>query len=236
MIIENVVVLPDGRFFEKEKVASIDVDVQKTFSPLCPKELPVPGATEIVDELNAQAKLVGCRILSKEAHSKKAVWVATEQEPQLSLVNGKNVDVRWNMHGEIGTCGFELLDGLPAEDSGEYNYIIWKGIELNMHPYGICYHDPCEMLSTGVIEYLWSENPEKNKEKVELVVVGGLATEYCVKLTVLQFLRAGFVVVVNLGACRGINQDDINKAIKEMKEAGAIFINSVNELKNFFCK
>ena len=36
-------------------IVSIDVDAQKTFSPLCPQELPVAEGDTIVAELNAQA-------------------------------------------------------------------------------------------------------------------------------------------------------------------------------------
>ena len=42
-------------------VISIDIDAQRAFSELCPKELPVAGAMEIVAELNAQAELADPR-------------------------------------------------------------------------------------------------------------------------------------------------------------------------------
>ena len=43
-------------------IAAFDIDPQNTFTPVCPNELPVPGGTEIVDELNRQALLAGYRI------------------------------------------------------------------------------------------------------------------------------------------------------------------------------
>ena len=39
---------------------------------------------------------------------------------------------------------------------------------------------------------------------VTTVLVGGLATDHCVKTSVLQLRRAGFRVIVHLDACRGI--------------------------------
>ncbi len=44
-------------------IVSIDVDAQKTFTPLCPKELPVNEGHLIVEELNAQAALADLRVM-----------------------------------------------------------------------------------------------------------------------------------------------------------------------------
>lgn len=205
----------------KSQVASIDVHTQYTFTPECPDELPVPEGTEIVAELNAQAQFAQYRIGSKEAHHLDAIWIASEQTPQLSPIVGENVDLYWRPHSIVGTHGFKLLAGLPKIT--EYDYFVWEGIELDMHPYGVCYHDHAEKLSTGVIEFLHSKN-------VTTVIVGGLATDYCVKVSVLQLLKAGFTVVVNLGACRGIASETIQLATQEMLTAGAILINSAAEL------
>ncbi len=196
------------------KIASFDIDAQKTFTPLCPNELPVPDGHLIVAELNAQAKLAQYRIGSKDAHSPQAIWIATEQEPQFSPVTGANVDVRWKQHAVPGTLGFELLDDLPRVT--DYDFFIWKGIEPDMHPYGACYHDFAEKLSTGVIEFL-------KQNQVTTVIVGGLATDYCVKITVLQLLRADLQVIVNLAACRGIQETTVAQAITEMQAAGTAF-------------
>ncbi len=56
-------------------IVSIDVDAQKTFSPLCPQELPVAEGDTIVAELNAQAALADLRVMSKDAHSPSAKWI-----------------------------------------------------------------------------------------------------------------------------------------------------------------
>ena len=55
---------------------------------------------------------------------------------------------------------------------------------------------------------------------VELTVLG-LATDYCVKTSVLQLRRAGFRVIVHLDACRGIAPETIDQARTRMIEAGA---------------
>jgi len=58
---------------------------------------------------------------------------------------------------------------------------------------------------------------------VERIFVGGLATDYCVKHTVLDGLKQGFKVVLLEDAVRGVNldPDDSNRAIEEMSRAGA---------------
>ena len=58
---------------------------------------------------------------------------------------------------------------------------------------------------------------------VEEVWVGGLATDYCVKSTVLDALKEGFRVKAVENAMRAVdvNPGDGERAIAEMKEAGA---------------
>jgi len=204
------------------KTASFDVDAQYTFTNECPDELPVEGGTEIVDALNRQAKLAAVRVGSKDAHSPKAIWVVNKDRSMFAPVDGKNVDIAWNQHAVPGTKGFELIDGLPSP--ADYDFFVWKGIELDMHPYGACYHDLGNQLSTGVIEYL------KVKE-ITTIIVGGLATDYCVKTTALQLKKADFEVVVNLDACRGIAKQTVSDAIEEMKTAEIIIINHINDIK-----
>ncbi len=207
----------------KEKVASFDVDAQKGFTPLCPNELPVAAGDTIVSELNAQAKYAAFRVGSKDAHAPNAIWVASLDKPQFSAIAGKNVDIRWNLHCVPGTPGFELLDGLPHPSA--YNYFVYKGIEPDMHPYGACYHDLQDTQSTGVIEAL-------KVAGIRQVIVGGLALDYCVKTTVIQLVRAGFEVIINLGSCRGIDTASSESALAEMEQLGVKTVNSSKDLKN----
>ena len=58
---------------------------------------------------------------------------------------------------------------------------------------------------------------------MDQVYVGGLATDYCVKATVLDALRAGFRPTLLVDASRGVNvaPGDSEEAISEMVGAGA---------------
>jgi len=62
------------------------------------------------------------------------------------------------------------------------------------------------------------------EQKVERVVIGGLATDYCVKNTVLDALKEGFEVIAVEEAMRPVevNPGDGERAVQEMRAAGAL--------------
>ena len=180
---------------EKKYIASFDIDAQNTFTPVCPDELPVAEGDTIAPELNAQAQFASLRLASRDAHSRCALWISD-------------------------TKGFDFIDGL---DEAAYNYQVFKGIEADKHPYGACYHDLKDTLSTGAIEYLRCHG-------ITTVICGGLATDYCVKNTVLQLKAAGFDVILNKAACRGIAPETIESAMQEMAAAGVKFVECAKEL------
>jgi nicotinamidase/pyrazinamidase len=67
------------------------------------------------------------------------------------------------------------------------------------------------------------------KEKgVTELYIGGLATDYCVKNTTLDAAKKNYSTYLIEDATKGvnINQGDVDKAIQEMKEAGAKIITS----------
>jgi len=210
--------------FDKSLTASFDVDPQCGFTPICPDELPIVEGDSIADELNAQADFAKFRVVSKDCHPAKAPWIANSAEEVMSPVEGDypNLDIKWPLHCAVGTKGNKLIPGLPEES--RYDFVVEKGIDPLMHPYGACYHDLGESEDTGVIEWLL-------KQKIHTVIVGGLATDYCVKTTVLQLCKAGFEVIVNLAACRGVNSETTNIACKEMQDAGVILITNSQELE-----
>ncbi|PJG58104.1 isochorismatase family protein [Aeromonas cavernicola] len=204
-------------------VASLDIDAQKGFTPLCPHELPVAGGDEIVAALNAQAALASLRIGSKDAHPANAVWAVTDPAKILQPLALANADLCWPVHCVPGSKGFELLDGLPAPI--DYDFFVWKGVEPDLHPYGACFHDLAEQRSTGLIEFLQARH-------VDTVLVGGLATDYCVKTSVLQLRRAGLRVIVHLAACRGIAPATIAAAHTQMIDAGAELAQTLTDLQH----
>lgn len=67
-------------------------------------------------------------------------------------------------------------------------------------------------------------------EGVKELLVGGLATDYCVKATVLAGLKRGFKVKALENAMRAVNlqPDDGERAIEEMRAAGAEIVTTDN--------
>lgn len=200
-----------------ESTASFDVDPQRGFTPLCPQELPVADGHHVGDELNAQAAFARYRIVSKDCHPAEAPWVARSLDEVMTPVAGDypGLDIKWPAHCVVGTEGNRLIPGLPAEN--DYDLVIEKGQDPRHHPYGACFHDLAEEKSTGATEWLEGHH-------ITTVMVGGLATDYCVKNTALQLCRAGFTVIVNIAACRGVSDETSDSALKEMQAAGAQLI------------
>lgn len=207
----------------KTKTVSLDVDPQRGFTPLCPDELPVAEGDQIAGELNAQAEYAAFRVVSQEDHPAQAPWVATSPDQMMTPVEGDypNLDVKWPSHCVVGTEGNLLIPGLPALE--DYDLVVRKGFDPLKHPYGACYHDLAENESTGLIEWL-------REQSVTSLIVGGLATDYCVKTSVLQLCRAGFRVIVNLAGCRGVAAGTSEAAIVEMREAGVELADSSADL------
>lgn len=206
---------------EKKFIAAFDIDAQNTFTPVCPDELPVAEGDKIADELNAQAGFAALRVASRDAHTLQALWISDKENPPLSPISGyADLDLRWPAHAIIGTKGFDFIDGL---DPQKYAFQVFKGIEPDKHPYGACYHDLADTQSTGVIEFLRCHG-------ITTVICGGLATDYCVKNTALQLRKAGFTVILNKAACRGIAPDTIQTALEQMQAAGVILIDNAAQL------
>lgn len=238
----------NGIWYPADTVANISVDTQNTFTPKCPTELAVNGGHLIVPEIIGQAGLAYYWIVTCDSHPAKAKYFANIKHPQYeAILNEEDMDRRWNPHGIPGTFGFELIEGLPDIKKG-HTFVVFKGVHPRMHPYGICYHGLDNELSTGLIEYLDYEATVRNKamktyaiingkktpypkKRVQAVIVGGLATDYCVKESVLQLLDVGFPVIVNLGACRGIAENTTQAAIAEMKEKGAVIVDSYQDIE-----
>lgn len=216
----------------REYTMSIDIDSQKGFTPICPNELPVEGGDLIVDELNKNAGFAMLRVGSKDLHPTSAVWIATNEKPIFTEIkgHGDNVDIRWPAHCMSGTEGAELLDGLPAPE--DYDFFVWKGMEPNLHPYGIFYHDLANTLSTGLLEYLMANI------EINTFIIGGLALDYCVYESVKQlkmFLdmceEYDCRIIVNLSATAGVAPDTTAKAVEDLESMGVIFINGADELE-----
>lgn len=203
------------------KTAQVDVDAMKTFSELCPDELPVPGALELPDLLNKLAMHTDKRIGTKCAHQDEADFV-TDDPAEIGADTGLPLSPhKWTRHGRPGTMGFEMLDGLPSPI--DYDHFIWKGIESELHPYGVCYHDPLRTLSTGLIEWLIVN-------QVTRVIITGLAFDYCVATSAEELADTGLFDVIIIRDCtRGINPTNFESCENTLIAKNVRFFDTIED-------
>lgn len=179
----------------------IVVDVQRDFCP--GGALGVNGGDEIVPVLNLWIH----QFLKKNL----PVLYTQDWHPQdhISFLDQGGI---WPPHCVQSTPGASFCPGLTVQ--GE---ICRKG-----------YLKDCEAYSgfDGSVGALGGPSLHQwlKKKKVSRIYAGGLATDYCVKATVLDGLKKGYQVTVLKNAIRAVNvkPGDAEKALDEMAKTGAV--------------
>jgi nicotinamidase/pyrazinamidase len=185
------------------KKALIVVDVQNDFCP--GGSLAVSQGDEVVAPLN---KLMKEFLDRGEPVYKTRDW-HPEKTKHFAAYGGT-----WPVHCVQNTHGAEFHPDLLDDPRIT---VISKGFDERADGYsGFDGTQLAQLLRDEGVEELW---------------VGGLATDYCVKQTVLDGVRNGFKVKALADAMRAVNVDpnDGKKAVEEMKEAGAEIVG--NETK-----
>jgi len=196
--------------------ALLIVDVQNDFLP--GGALGVKNGDQVIEPIN---RLV-CQkfdviVASKDWHPADHGSFASvhgKQPGEHTLLNGLD-QILWPDHCVQGVFGAEFSSQL---DTTHFDHIFVKGTEKEIDSYS-AFFDNGHLKSTGLGEYL--------KEKgVEEIYFAGLATDHCVKSSALDALRLGFKAYVVVDACRAVNlqENDEEKAIKEMEKEGAVII------------
>ena len=130
--------------------------------------------------------------------------------------------VLWPAHCIQGTWGAEFA---PGWDSTNIDTIIYKGTDAGIDSYSTFY-DNGHRKSTGLEVYLQSKSAHE-------LYIAGLATDYCVKFSVLDAIQLGFKPYVIVDACRGVNLEahDTQLALDTMQKAGAVLL-SIKDVAN----
>ncbi len=184
----------------RENSALIVVDMQNDF---CANgSLPVKDGDTIVPVLNGYIELFKAAgflvFATRDWHPEKTIHFAK--------YGGK-----WPVHCVQGTKGAEFHKDLNLPKDAR---IITTGDLPDDEGYsGIQGRDPSGRLLSQALK----------DSGIDRVYVGGLATDYCVKETVLDGLRAGFKVTVLGDAIKGVDvkKGDSERAMKEMTKKGA---------------
>lgn len=186
--------------------ALIIVDVQNDFCPGGSLAVPdgdrvIPVIQQWVDRFQQQGHAI---ITTQDAHPSDHMSFRERGGP-------------WPPHCVVGTRGFDLHPGLNLPPHA----VVHKGYERD--------HDAYSGFE-GTVQWLSTELPEPvslqdylRSEGVDTVYVAGLATDYCVKATVLDALKAGFDTAVIADGVRGVDVQpgDSEKALAEMVRRGA---------------
>jgi len=125
--------------------------------------------------------------------------------------------ILWPVHCVQNTHG---ADFAPSFDTSLIAQVFHKGIDPRIDSYST-FFDNAHRRRTGLGEYL-------KERSINDVYLLGLALDYCVKYSALDARHLGFNTHIILDGCRGIGlaPGDIDRAIDEMTEAGAILLQS----------
>ncbi len=177
--------------------ALIVVDVQNDFCP--GGALAVPEGDQVVAPLN--------RLMEEFLNRGEPVFKTRDWHPPVTK-HFKAYGGTWPVHCVQNTKGAEFHPDLL---DNKHIRIISKGLGDADSYSGFYLTDLALQLHRLGVKEVW---------------VGGLATDYCVKNTVLDALREGFKVKAIKNAMRPVELEpgDGERAIEEMREAGAEII------------
>jgi nicotinamidase/pyrazinamidase len=191
------------------KDALIIVDVQNDFCP--GGALAVSGGDEVVPVLN--------RVIEKFTAAGLPIFATRDWHPEKTN-HFKAYGGVWPVHCVQGTRGAEFHPGLHL---GKDVVVVSAGMLPNEDGYSG--FQATDASGSRLAELL-------RRKGVERIFVGGLATDYCVKHTVLDGLREGFKVLLLTDAIRAVNLKpaDGELAIDEMVRAGAVKISDLAKI------
>ncbi len=179
-----------------ENDAFIIVDVQNDFCP--GGALPVPQGDAVVPVINRVMTKFEYLVFSRDWHA--------QDHPSFSDAP-EYKDMSWPPHCVEDSPGAEFHGDLRVPLDAIF---LLKAKEQESYS---------DFEGTGLTETLRARD-------ISRVFVAGLATDYCVKETVLDAIQAGFDTVVVTDGCRGIAEDTTEAALAEMTAAGAQFTHS----------
>ncbi|MGF6906347.1 bifunctional nicotinamidase/pyrazinamidase [Fusobacterium sp. PH5-44] len=197
------------------------IDIQKDFCKGGTLEVDhseeiISIANELISLFNNKNKLV---IGTKDWHPANHKSFAVNSNGkigELGQLNGLS-QVWWPIHCVENTDGAEFhSELLPIEN------VIYKGRDVEIDSYS-GFFDNGKLHKTELDDLL-------KKNEIDTVYIMGLATDYCVKYTVLDALDIGYNVYFVSDGSKGvnINPEDTHNAIMEMQEKGAIILSSKN--------
>lgn len=193
--------------------ALIIVDVQNDFIP--GGALAVKEGEQIVPLINQIQEKFDFVVATQDWHPlEHGSFAANHPGKQIGefvQLNGVQ-QILWPVHCVQGSFGAEFHAELSKT---HWKAIFKKGTNPLVDSYS-GFYDNQKQGDTGLSKFL-------KQNGIQEVFVCGLATDYCVKFTVLDGLAEGFAVTLIQDASRAVNINprDFELAIAEMRAAGA---------------
>lgn len=177
------------------------VDVQLDFTGfvednMAAGSLAVAGAMDIIPTINKYIGKIPRRIFSRDMHPANHSSFVEQGGP-------------WPPHCVVGTKGVELNPELDVD--GKTSFTVNKGVEVDKDAYSAFGGTGLEM----VLPFMG----------IKRVFICGLATDYCIKATVLDALKMKIIqiyVLTDAIKAVDVSPGDGNAALKEMFDAGAV--------------
>lgn len=197
--------------------ALLIIDLQNDFCP--GGALEVPGGDSIIPVINSLSKTFDAVIQTQDWHpGGHSSFASTheEKDPFETVEMSYGTQVLWPDHCIQGSEGAAFHQDLETDRS---QLIIRKGFRKNIDSYSAFFEND-DTTSTGLTGYLRERN-------IDTLYAVGLATDFCVKWSVLDGIKEGFDLYIVEDAVKGIDLDgSVDKAWDEMLKAGAQKISS----------
>lgn len=197
--------------------ALIVVDLQNDFTP--GGALAAPDGDAVIPVVNRLMQDFEIVVATQDWHpAGHASFASSHGKEPGEVIDLDGIDqIMWPDHCVQGSHGAAFVDSLETD---RFTAIVRKGTDPKVDSYS-GFFDNAKQVHTGLDGFLRAKG-------VDEVVVVGLATDYCVKFTVLDALELGYRTTVISDAVRGVEQQagDIDDAIAAMKEQGARFVAS----------
>jgi nicotinamidase/pyrazinamidase len=195
------------------KRALLLIDIQNDFIP--GGSLAVPEGDQVVAVanhwINQATTVIATQDWHPANHGSFAAHHAGATPGQLITLEGLQ-QILWPVHCVQGTPGAEFH---PSLNTGRFTKVFTKGTDPLIDSYS-GFFDNGQRRSTGLGDWLRGEG-------ITALDVMGLATDYCVRFSVLDALRLGFAVRVIASGCRAVDltPGDGARALDAMAAAGA---------------
>jgi nicotinamidase/pyrazinamidase len=214
------------------------IDVQNDFCPayVSASDIQYPAGAlsvnnggAVVPRLNALATAlaaVGGRVAAtQDWHPQGHVSFASSHEgkkPGDIIGTPVNTQALWPEHcvqGSRGAAFHEELDLKPV------SLIVRKGYHKNLDSYSAFFEND-QKTPTGLEGWIRDLG-------IKTLIIGGLATDYCVFFSAMDAKRLSFDTIIASDAVRGVGipEGSVEKAEQAMKDKGIVFASSAELLK-----